>query len=170
VITKKINISWLVLGLAVGLAGCGSGGSKTDITEYLGKSEEEIKEMLGEPSGRGGRRAEAQVQEVDRQSMQQYYQEKRLVYRQEVSPLPKPLVVLELIISRDGECKQVLGQTTGFDTPEGLLEAIGLGDLEKEGIIRDRLGVSYSTPGYTWVQVHRPSSMDWQYKDFNVAR
>ena len=102
--------------------------------------------------------------------MQEHFQEKRLVYRQEVSPLPEPLVTLELIISKDGVCKQILGQTTGFDTPEALLDAIGFGDLEKEGSSRDQLGVTYSIPPYTLVQVHRPSSMVRHYTSFNVIR
>ncbi len=169
-ITEKINVSWFVLGLAVALVGCGSSTPTTDVTEYLGKSEEEIKEILGEPSGRGDSEAQARLQQMDRQLMQQHFQEKRLVYRQEVSPLPKPLVTLELIISKDGVCKQILGQTTGFDTPEELLDAIGLGDLEKEESSRDRLGVTYSIPPYTLVQVHRPSSMVRQYRSFSVTR
>jgi len=167
---EKINVPWLVLSLAVALVGCGPSGPTTDVTEYLGKSEEEIKEMLGEPSGWEDSGAHARLQQMDRQLMQKHFQEKRLVYRQEVSPLPEPLMTLELIISKDGVCKQILGQTTGFDTPEALLDAIGLGDLEKEESSRDRLGVTYSMPPYTLVQVHRPSSMVRQYKNFSVAR
>ncbi len=167
---EKIKVPWFVLGFAVALVGCGRSSPTTDVTEYFGKSEEEIKEMLGEPSGRGGSEAQARLQQMDRQLMQEYFQEKRLVYRQEVSPLPEPLVTLELIISKDGVCKQVLGQTTGFDTPEALLDAIGLGDLDKEESSRDRLGVTYSIPPYTLVQVHRPSSMVRQYRSFSVTR
>ncbi len=169
-ITEKINASLFVLWLAVALAGCGSSGPTTDVTEYLGKSEEEIKELLGEPSGRGDSRAQVRLQQMERQLMQEHFQEKRLVYRQEVSPLPEPLVTLELIISKDGVCKQVLGQTTGFDTPEAMLDAIGLGDLEEERSSRDQLGVTYSMPPYSMVQVHRPSSMVRHYTSFNVIR
>ena len=169
-ITEKINVSWFVLGLAVALAGCGPSGSMTDVTEYLGKSEDQIKEMLGELSGRGESRAQVRLQQMERQLMQEHFQEKRLVYRQEVSPLPEPLVTLELIISKDGLCKQVLGQTRGFDNPEELLEAIGLGHLDKEEKNRDQLGVNYTIPPYTLVQVHRPSSRVRQYKNFSVAR
>ena len=169
-ITEKINISWFVLGLAVALVGCGSSGPTTDVTEYLGKSEEEIKELLGEPSGRGDSRAQVRLQQMERQLMQEHFQEKRLVYRQEVSPLPEPLVTLELIISKDGLCKQVLGQTHGFDNPEELLEAIGLDYLDKEEKSRDQLGITYTIPPYTLVQVHRPASTVRQYKNFNVSR
>jgi len=167
---EKINVPWFVLGFAVALVGCGRSSPTTDVTEYFGKSEEEIKEMLGEPSGRGGSEAQARLQQMDRQLMQEYFQEKRLVYRQEVSPLPEPLVTLELIIPKDGVCRQVLGQTRGFDNPEELLEAIGLGHLDKEEKSRDQLGVSYTIPPYTLVQVHRPSSMVRQYKNFNISR
>ena len=167
---KKINASLLTLGFMVALVGCGPSSPTTDVTEYLGKSEEEIKELLGEPSGRGDSRAQVRLQQMERQLMQEHFQEKRLVYRQEVSPLPEPLVTLELIISKDGVCKQVLGQTTGFDTPEALLDAIGLGDLEKEGSSRDQLGVTYSMPPYSMVQVHRPSSMVRHYTSFNIIR
>ena len=55
-------------------------------------------------------------------------------------------MTLELIISKDGVCRQVLGQTRGFDNPEELLEAIGLGHLDKEEKSRDQLGVSYTIP------------------------
>ena len=168
--TDKINVSWFVLSLTIALVGCGCSGPATDVTEYLGKSEQEIKDLLGEPSGPAGRQSQAQVEQMDRQLMQQYYQEKRLVYRAEVSPLPKPLVRLDLIISKEGMCKQVLGQTTGSDTPEGVLAAIGLGDLEREEKYQDRLGVSYKIEPYSIVQVHRPSNLDPKYKDFNVAR
>jgi len=167
---KKINALVSALSLMVALVGCGRSVSRVDVTQYLGKSEEEIKEMLGEPSGRGDSQAGARLQQMDRPLMQQYFQEKRLVYRQEVSPLPEPLMALELIISKDGVCKQVLGQTRGFDTPEALLDAIGLGDLEKRVSSQDQLGVTYTMPPYTLVQVHRPSSMVRQYKSFNVAR
>ena len=169
-ITEKINVSWFVLGLAIALVGCGRSSPTTDVTEYLGKSEEEIKELLGEPSGRGDSRAQVRLQQMERQLMQEHFQEKRLVYRQEASPLPEPLVTLELIISKDGVCKQVLGQTTGFDTPEAMLDAIGLGDLEEERSSRDQLGVTYSMPPYSMVQVHRPSSMVRHYTSFNVIR
>ena len=167
---KKINASLLTLGFMVALVGCGPSSPTTDVTEYLGKSEEEIKEMLGEPSGRGDSKAQARLQQMDRQWMQEYFQEKRLVYRQEVSPLPEPLVTLELIISKDGLCKQVLGQTRGFDNPEALLVAIGLGHFDKEEKSRDQLGVDYIIPPYTLVQVHRPSSMVRHYTSFNVIR
>lgn len=167
---KKINALLFALGLTITLVGCGLGGSRTDVTQYFGKSEEEIKEMLGKPSGRGDNQADARLQQMDRQLMQKYFQEKRLVYRREVSPLPKPLMTLELIISKDGVCKQVLGQTRGFDTPEALLDAIGLGHLEKRVSSQDQLGVTYTISPYTLVQVHRPSSMARQYKSFNVTR
>ena len=156
---KKIDASLFVLGLMVALFGCGPATPTTDVTEYLGKSEEEIKELLGEPSGRGDTAAQARLQQMDRQLMQKYFQEKRLVYQREVSSLPKPLLTLELIISKDGVCKQILGQTTGFDTPEALLNSIGFGQLEKKESRRDQLGVTYTIPPYTLVQVHRPSIM-----------
>ena len=167
---KKIDAFLLVLGLLVALAGCGPDSPTTDVTEYLGKSEEEIKKILGEPNGRGDSEAQARLRQMDRQLMQEHFQEKRLVYRQEVSPLPEPLETLELIISKDGLCKQVLGQTRGFDNPEELLTAVGLGHLEKVEKSRDQLGVSYTTPPYTLVQVHRPSSMVRQYKNFSISR
>ena len=167
---KKIDASLFALGLMVALIGCGPTTPTTDVTQYLGKSEEEIREMLGEPSKRGESEAHARLQQMDRQLMQKHFQEKRLVYRREVSSLPKPLVTLELIISKDGVCKQVLGQTTGFDTPEAMLDAIGLGDLEEERSSKDQLGVTYSMPPYSMVQVHRPSSMVRHYTSFNVIR
>ena len=167
---KKITLILLALSLILGLVGCGRSASKADVTQYLGKSEEEIKELLGKPSGSGDSEPHARSQQMDRELMQQHFREKRLVYRREVSTLPEPLMTLELIISKDGVCKQVLGQTSGFDTPEALLDAIGLGHLDKKESSRDQLGVTYTIPPYSLVQVHRPSSMVRQYKSFNVAR
>lgn len=166
----KIRVFLFALSLTVALVGCGRGASRTDVTQYLGKSEEKIKEMLGEPSGSTGSEADARLQQMDRQLMREHFREKRLIYGRKTSRLPEPLMTLELIISKDGVCKQVLGQTRGSDTPEALLEAIGLGHLERKVSSRDQLGVTYTVPSYSLVQVHRPSSMVRQYKNFNVAR
>ena len=166
----KINAALFALSLTVALAGCGRGAPKADVTQYLGKSEAQIKEMLGQPGGRGDSKADARLQQMDRQLMKEHFQEKRLVYRREVSELPEPLMTLELIISKDGVCVQVLGQTRGYDTPEALLDAIGLGQLEKKVTSQDQLGVTYTIPPYMLVQVHRPSSMVRQFMSFNVAR
>ncbi len=59
---EKINVPWFVLGFAVALVGCGCSSPTTDVAEYFGKSEEEIKEMLGEPSGHGDSEAQARLQ------------------------------------------------------------------------------------------------------------
>ena len=76
---EKINVRWFVLSFAVALVGCGGGSPTTEVPEYLGKSEDQIKQMLGEPSGRGDSQAQARLQQIDRQLMQEHFQEKRLV-------------------------------------------------------------------------------------------
>lgn len=163
--TCKTHLFLLSLSITTVLAGCSGTSPRTDVTQYFGKTEQEIKAMLGEPGGPGiGSGGQ------ERMVGQRYAMDTRLVYRRKTTPsLPRPLLVLDLVISKEGAVKQVMGQTTGFDTPEELVDAIGLGHLEKKGSSKDELGVSWKIPPYGLVQVHRPSSMDSFYKDFNIT-
>jgi len=114
------------------------------------KDEEAIAILLGSPSETAGT-AES---------------ERRLVYRQP----PAPLETLELVTSESGVCIQVTGTTsTGFDTPEALLDAIGLGEVERQRAGRDPLGMNYEIAGVGAVQVHRPSSTVSEYRNFTVT-
>jgi len=120
---------------------------------------------VGPPSGPSDSRQDTVNQRLDVTGEDK----KWLIYRREVSALPKPLRRIELLISEEGVCKQVHGDTDGLDTPEAMLDALGLGQYEKELINRDALGVNYSIPPYGLVQVHRPSSLQSKYMSFNVV-
>ena len=146
------------------LLGCSGGGSKADITQYLGKNEQEIIAILGPPSGPSDSRQDAVNQQFDVTGEDK----KWLIYRDEAKSLPSPLRRVELLVSRETGCKQVRGDTYGLDTPEAMLDAIGLGGFEIKNSRRDELGVNYSIPPYGLVQVHRPSSMQSRYMSFNV--
>lgn len=141
------------------------GGSKADVTQYFGKTEQEIIAMLGPPSGPSDSRQDA----VNQRMTVTGEDKKWLIYREEATSLPKPLRRIELLISKEKGCQQVHGDTYGLDTPEAMLDALGLGGLEIANSIRDELGVSYGIPPYGMVQVHRPSSAHSKYMSFNVA-
>ena len=146
------------------LLGCSGGSSKADVTQYFGKTEQELIAILGPPNGRSDSRQDAVNQQFDMTGEDK----KWLIYRDEARPLPSPLRRVELLVSRETGCKQVRGGTYGLDTPEEMLDALGLGRYEKKLINRDELGVNYSIPPYGLVQVHRPSSMQSRYMSFNV--
>ena len=138
--------------LALLVSGCGSERepARFDVQQCLGKDEEAIAILLGSPSETAGTAVS----------------ERRLVYRQP----PAPLETLELVTSESGVCIQVTGTTsTGFDTPEALLDAIGLGEVERQRAGRDPLGMNYEIAGVGAVQVHRPSSTVSEYRNFTVT-
>lgn len=144
-----------VAGVVLIAAGCDSGGASVDVKQYLGKTSEEIRELLGDP---------APANEMDRFSAAE------LVYREgESTGLPKQLMELKFDFSKAGYCRSMLGITaTGYSSPEALLRAIGLGGYEIEDSRADALGYSYKMPPFSLVQVHRPSSMTQKYSNFTV--
>jgi len=145
----------LAAGMMVVLAGCGGGQPRTDVRQYFGKTGSEIKTMLGEP---------ATPTEMDR------FSAAGLIYRaEECTGLPPLFVELKFAFSDAGHCRSMIGITKGFDTPEALLESVGLGGLERELISQDQLGFNYRMPGYALVQVHRPSSLSKSYNSFTAT-
>jgi hypothetical protein len=161
--TKTIAFLFSIGAMPI-LLGCSGGASKADVTQYIGMTEQEIIAILGPTSGRSDSRQDAVNEQFDVTGPDK----KWLIYREEVASLPRPLRRLELLVKREGGCQQVKGETYGLDTPEEMLDAIGLGRFEIKGSNRDELGVSYSIPPYGLVQVHRPSSMQSKYMSFNV--
>jgi hypothetical protein len=138
--------------LAVLAIGCGSEPEQAgfDVQQCLGMDEELIAAVIGNPSDTAG----------------SVGSEKRLMYRQP----PQALEALELVISDGGVCIQVTGTTSdGFATPEALLNAIGLGELERRRAGRDPLGMNYEIAGVGAVQVHRPSNTVSEYRNFTVT-
>ena len=135
------------------LASCGLQPS-FEVSPYFGKSEEEIIEMLGKPSRR-------ETLPPGPGSFCLHYLEE--------SNIPPPLFrAFKICFSDKGLSYHFWGQTRGYDTPDELLNAIGLGDLQKEETGRDQLGITYSMPPYEMVQVHRPSSHIMKYTLFNL--
>ena len=143
------------------LTGCGK-KQEIDVSQYFGKNEQQIVEILGEPSGRG----------IPSFSTRGYLgfvvEDPDWIFwlEEEISP---PITLLKLHFSESGLCNQAIGTVQpGYKTPEEVLEAIGLGNLEKKRILSDQLGFNYKMPPYKMVQVHRPSSAHTKYTDFNL--
>lgn len=165
----KRHVGLLALGTTFFLVGCGGTRSRVDITQYLGKTEAELRQSLGQPSGPTAIESAKGLPEIERQASQFLARKAvHLVYRVEEQPLPKPLRVLELFIPPGGVCDAVAGVTEGFDTPEALLDAIGLGDFNKQIVSQDALGFNYRIPAFGLVQVHRSSSLTQKYALFNI--
>ena len=139
------------LATAILLSACNGGGPWVDITQYFGRTEQEIREMLGEPSWR------------ERDSLTT--KAATICYHLDEKPLPPPLREVKLLFSDEGLCFQVLGITRDCETPEEVLAIIGLGDFEKERASQDELGFNYRMPPFELAQVHRPSSIQ-RYSNF----
>lgn len=142
----------LAAGLSSWTCGCGPAAPSADITQYFGKTKDEVKGVLGEPD------AAAQLPGFSMGD--------RKYTRDQCPRLPKVFVELRLFFSDAGYCYSVGGVTERYETPEALLAAVGLGAVEMEATGRDALGLSYVAPPYDIVQVHRPSSAVQQYDSF----
>ena len=145
------NVILSVLATVILLSACNGGGPWVDIIQYFGRTEPEIKEMLGEPSWR------------ERDSLTT--KAATICYHLDEKPLPPPLREVKFLFSDEGLCFQVLGITRDCDTPEEVLAIIGLGNFEKERASQDELGFSYRMPPFELAQVHRPSSIK-RYSNF----
>jgi len=142
----------LAFGILILSSGCRKSESGADVKQYFGKTQAEIKEIFGEPVPPGA---------MARFSMG------GLKYTREKCPrLPKGFVELQFFFSDAGCCRSIGGVTKRFESPEALLAAIGLGELESKETTHDALGFTYAMPPYDLVQVHRPSSHVMQYDHF----
>ncbi len=142
-------------GILVLVSGCRSAKSGADIKQYFGKTQAEIEKIFGQPPPE----AMAQFSMVG------------LKYTREKCPrLPKVFVELQFFFSADGDCHSISGVTKGFKSPEALLAAIGLGELEIKRTTQDALGFNYVMPPYDPVQVHRPSSRVMRYDQFIATK
>jgi len=159
----------LLVSMAVILAGCGP-PEVVDVTQYLGKTQPEIVKILGEPSS-----SWSYLEEVEslrgREWVRQHYaalkKSGEICYDLDQKPLPAPLRELKCLFSNSGYCHQVVGITKDYDSPERVLKAIGLGNLEVRSQSPDRLGFSYNIPPFERVQVHKPSSVQ-RYSNFSI--
>jgi len=146
---------------SLGLTGCGK--AQHSISQYLGKNEEQIKAVLGEPGEIEDERAKlARAFAVTKPTL--YYPFDTFTDKK----LPRPLRELEFHFSEAGLCHQISGRTYDYDAPEELLEAIGLGSLQREITDRDQLGFDYKVGDFSFAQVHRSSSHTQRYSSFNL--
>jgi len=143
---------------SLGLTGCGK--AQHSISQYLGKNEEQIKAVLGEPGEIEEERA--------RRARALAVTKPTLYYPFDDEKLPRPLRSLEFHFSEAGLCHQISGRTYDYDAAEGVLEAIGLGSRQREITDRDQLGFDYKIGDFDFVQVHRPSSHTQRYSSFNL--
>jgi len=167
---RKFKVAVCIVFLGMFFAGCRMTSGTFDVTGLFGKSRAEIEEILGEPNGPRppeGRGAESvkrfREEHLKKNENELYYWE-----GEDGSYLPEPLTELYLDLKPDGKCRSVSGVTTGFQTPDELLGAIGLGDLEKTKSKKGGLGVSYRMPPYPYVQVNRRIQWEKTYKKFVV--
>jgi len=158
-LTKK-NGRLFAIGIILSLAGCGSVNSGFNVSQYFGKSEQQIIEMLGEPSGEG------RPSFSTRGNLTFVIEDPDHIFWLE-EKLSPPLTLLQVRFSESRHCNQVLGTfQPGYKTPEEVLEAIGFGSLEKERTSSGQLGFNYKMPPFESVHVYRPSSNYTKYTDF----
>lgn len=152
-VLSGVLLAFSLAAAGLAMAGCDS-QPEFDVSRYFGKTEEEIVEMLGEPT--------------EREMLSPGAGSFCISYLEE-SKIPPPLwKTFKICFSEAGLSYHFRGQTRGYDTPDELLTAVGLGGLQKEETGRDQLGVTYSIPPYELVQVHRPSSHVIKYTLFNT--
>lgn len=166
---SKTNGILFAVCIAALVAGCGPLGPQADITQYFGKTEREIRRLLGEPTGVSEAPPVVRMRMTDRRRLARYSGDKKIVYRENASPLPKPLTRLEMTISRRGICTHLRGQLEGSGSPEALLETLGLGHLEREVVDMDDVKITYEIVSFGFVEVYRPSGMDTRYRSFNIT-
>jgi hypothetical protein len=161
---KRIGLT-ILLAAAVGVGSLGlTGCAKSpavDVSQYFGKNEKQILELLGEPSGKG------RPSFSTRGNLAFVIEDPDYIFWLE-EKLSPPLTLLKLHFSKSGLCNQLDGTVKGYETPEEVLDAIGFKNLQKERRSSDELGFGYRMPPYGLVQVHRPSSMHTKYTDFNL--
>ena len=160
-LTKKSG-RLLAIGIILSLAGCGSANSGSDVSQYFGKSEQQIIEMLGEPSGKGRPSFSTRgylVFVIEDPDYMFWLEEK----------LSPPFTLLRVRFSESRLCHGVMGTVKPvYKTPEEVLEAIGFGSLEKERTSSDQLGFGYKMPPFEMVHVSRPSSNITKYTNFSL--
>ena len=139
-VMRQVALS-LVSVLLVFLSACSSKEveevRQVDIKGFLGKTEAEVIEMLGEPTGTGkplpsfeNYPEEIVLREVIPAP------ERRFWLQQELEP---PLGWLEITFSEEGFCDSVSGfLLAGYDSPQALLEAVGLGAADVRPITSEQ--------------------------------
>ena len=151
----QISLSWLIL---VVLNGCVAPTEHVDIRQYFCKTRSQLIEMLGEPTG------------PDRIPPGVTPDPDTLVYVKNMQKggkrLPSALERLLLKISGEGYCYEVSGTTVGFDSPEAMLSALGVGNFSRQVTKTTTLGQDYEMPPYENVQVRRQWDKDPRYTRF----
>ncbi|NQU07095.1 MAG: hypothetical protein HQ583_00945, partial [Candidatus Abyssubacteria bacterium] len=166
----KRYVALLAASAMVLLAACGGMVSGVDVIQYIGKNEQEIREMLGQPARPDEHPTAAQMAQLQNIRAQKHSRKITIrVFTKEKSSLPNPLKTLILQFSETGICFQVGGATTPFDTPESLLNAVGLGHLDIELISQDELGFNYQAPPFKLVEVYRPTDWVKGYDYFSIS-
>lgn len=142
---------------------CSSCGfhSKNHMVQYLGKSEDEIVQILGSPTGWCGGPAEGEDPATAAP--------RRIMYRMETASLPEPITGLDFVMSSDGFCREVAGFTRGFASPEDLLETIGLPGKDLVRTEEDDTGIRYEASEAKTVLVYKPNRVPDRYSDFLVT-
>ena len=145
--------------MMIALSSCAANpAEQVDIRQYFGKSRAELIEMLGEPTG------------PDRVPLGMSDDPDTLVYvksmQQEEKRLPATFERLLLKISSKGYCYEVSGSTVGFDSPEAMLNALGVGGLSRQVTKTTKLGPDYEMPPFESVQIRRQWDKDPSYTRF----
>ncbi len=146
-----------------------------DIAQYFGKTETEIRTMLGQPTESWryedelrALRGQAWMDEQSQRAGAAIKKEANLSYLLDQASFPKPFREMKFRFSGAGLCCQIHGITQGYKTPDTLLKAIGLGGMTIESSVPDQLGFNYTMPPFDMVQVGRLSSLKKKYESFNV--
>lgn len=158
---KSLYIPCLTV-IALMTTSCGFTHSKSDVARYLGKSEEQIVQILGTPTGWCGGPTDAD----DAGSIAP---PRRIMYRTETATLPSPMTGLDFVLSDDGLCREVAGYTTGFSTPEELLKKVGVAGETLTRQNEDDTGIRFDVPELNTVMVYKPNRIPDQYSDFLVV-
>lgn len=158
-LTKSAYATCLII-LFMTATSCGIGHSKSDVVRYLGKTENEIVDILGAPTGWCGGPAEG--------SDLAGASPRRVLYRAETVNLPEPMTGLDFVLSNDGLCREVAGYTKGFSSPEDLLKEIGIQGKSLVRADEDDTRIRYEAPETKSVLVYKPSRIADRYTDFLV--
>ena len=155
---RLIQFMWLCA-LMITLGGCSANPlEQVDIRQYFGKTRSELIEMLGEPTG------------PDRVPQGMSADPHTLVYvrsmQQGGKRLPSTFERLLLTISSKGYCYEASGSTVGFDSPEAMLDALGVGGISRQVTKTTALGPDYKIPPFENVQIRRQWDKDPQYTRF----
>jgi hypothetical protein len=130
-------------------------------------TEDEIVEILGTPTGWCG--GENGTAAEGAESLASPESPRRVMYRMETVSLPKPLTGVDFVLSDEGLCREVAGYTLGFDSPEDLLEEVGIRRTDLDRLDEDDSAIRFKTPDLSVVEVYKPGRIAERYADFLVA-